>query len=118
MGHRIYRVRDPRAAVLERATLALSQAGVTTDRLELARATERAAREVLRVRYPDRGLEANVEFFTAVLLDAVGLPRQAFCLAFAASRVAGWLAHVGEERQRGRLIRPRSRYVGPAPAAV
>lgn len=118
MGHRIYRVRDPRAAVLERATLALSEAGVTTDRLELAHATERAAREVLRARYPDRSLEANVEFFTAVLLDAVGLPREAFSLAFAASRVAGWLAHVGEERQRGKLIRPRSKYVGPAPAAL
>jgi len=57
-----------------------------------------------------------VEFFTAVLLEAVGLPRDAFTPAFAVGRVAGWCAHYAEQRARGRLIRPASRYVGPAPA--
>ena len=83
MGHRIYRVRDPRAAVLERAIERLERGGLRTDRLALARAVERAAEELLRQRYPDRPLRANVEFYTAVLLDAVGLDRTLFSPAFA-----------------------------------
>jgi citrate synthase len=73
MGHRIYRVRDPRAAVLETAVRPLA-----SPRLELARAVERAAAKILAERKPDRPLAANVEFYTAVLLDAVGLPREQF----------------------------------------
>ncbi|MEO8797261.1 MAG: citrate/2-methylcitrate synthase, partial [Polyangiaceae bacterium] len=57
----------------------------------------------------------NVEFYTAVLLDTVGLPRQTFSPTFAVARVAGWCAHVIEQRRSGRLIRPMSRYVGSAP---
>ncbi|MFY0576734.1 citrate synthase [Cystobacter fuscus] len=115
MGHRIYRVRDPRAAVLERALERLEQGGLKTERLALARAVERAADELLRQRYPDRPLRANVEFYTAVLLDAVGLERALFPAVFACGRVAGWLGHVAEQRATGRLIRPASRYVGPMP---
>ena len=115
MGHRIYRVRDPRAAVLERAVERLEQAGVQTGRLALARAVERAAREVLQRRYPDRPLHANVEFYTAVLLDTLALPRGAFAAVFAVGRIAGWTAHVREQRANGRLIRPQSLYIGPAP---
>ena len=81
MGHRIYRVRDPRAAVLEQAVKPL----------------------------------AYVEFYTAVLLDAAGLPREQFSATFAVGRIAGWAAHVLEQRRVGRLIRPASRYVGPIP---
>ena len=120
MGHRIYRVRDPRAAVLERAVLRLEQAGQGGDRrrLELARAVESAATGILRARHPQRPLHANVEFYTAILLDALGLPRELFTPTFAAARVAGWCAHVREQRAVGRLIRPASRYVGsPATAA-
>jgi citrate synthase len=113
MGHRVYRTRDPRAEVLEQA---LRRAGLSTPRLALARAVETAAEGVLRSRHPDRPLRANVEFYTAVLLDAVGLPRQLFTPTFAVSRVAGWLAHAAEQRASGRLIRPASMYVGPAPA--
>ncbi len=116
MGHRIYRVRDPRAAVLERAIAALEQAGASTGRLALARAVERAAEGALRAKYPGRPLAANVEFYTAVLLDTVGIDRAAFAPTFAVGRVAGWAAHVLEQRETGRLIRPASRYVGPAPA--
>ncbi len=115
MGHRVYRVRDPRAAVLEAATRCLGQAGVEAPRLLLAQAVERAAEGVLRERYPTRPLRANVEFYTAVLLDAVGLPRELFTPTFAVGRVVGWYAHVLEQRRTGRLIRPASRYVGPAP---
>lgn len=110
MGHRVYRVRDPRAAVLEQAVRPLA-----SPRLELARAVERAAAKILRERKPDRPLAANVEFYTAVLLDAVGLPREQFSPTFAVSRIAGWAAHVLEQRRTGRLIRPASHYVGDLP---
>jgi citrate synthase len=115
MGHRIYRVRDPRAAVLEQALDRLQRSGVSGRRLELARSVEREADRILKERHPERALPANVEFYTAVLLDAIGLPRQAFSPTFAVSRVAGWCAHVSEQRAQGRLIRPASRYVGPSP---
>jgi len=115
MGHRIYRVRDPRAFVLERMVERLEKSGMASTRLSLARAVERAAEGALAARYPDRPLRANVEFYTAVLLDAVGLSRLLFPAAFAASRAAGWGAHVLEQRETGRLIRPSSTYVGPVP---
>jgi citrate synthase len=113
MGHRVYRVRDPRAAVLERSTLRLEQAGITTGRLPLARAVETAARGHLQRKYPTRDLAANVEFYTAVLLDTIGLPRSLFSPAFAIGRASGWCAHFGEQQSTGRLIRPASDYVGP-----
>ena len=116
MGHRIYRVRDPRAAVLEKAVAALEQADVTGSRLRLARATESAAQQALAARHAERPLRTNVEFYTAVLLEAVGLPREAFTPTFAVARVAGWCAHVAEQRRVGKLIRPSARYVGPLPA--
>jgi citrate synthase len=110
MGHRVYRVRDPRAAVLEEAVRPLA-----SPRLELARAVEHAAAKILRDRKPDRPLAANVEFYTAVLLDAVGLPREQFAATFAVSRIAGWAAHVIEQHRTGRLIRPASNYTGAMP---
>jgi citrate synthase len=109
-------VRDPRAAVLERAVAALEAGGGTSAYLARARAVERVAVRVLRERYPHRSLDVNVEFYTAVLLDALGFTRAAFSPIFAVGRVAGWLAHVDEERERGRLIRPDVRYVGELPA--
>lgn len=114
MGHRIYRVRDPRAAVFEKALERLESKGFSTGRLALARAVERAAEGVLRARHPTRPLHANVEFYTAVLLDTLRVPREAFTPTFAVGRVAGWCAHVREQRACGRLIRPASRYVGEA----
>ena len=121
MGHRVYRVRDPRAFVLERAIADLEAASSGTSpigrRLRLARAVEKEAETQLAARHPDRPLKANVEFYTAVLLEAVGLPRTLFTPTFAASRAAGWCAHVEEQRRHGRLIRPRSRYTDAAPAA-
>ena len=115
MGHRIYRVRDPRAAVLERAIEALERAGIRSGRLAMARSVEKAAVGALRARHPNRPLHANVEFYTAVILDAVGLPRSVFAPKFAVARVAGWVDHVAVQRGVGRLIRPASRYVGPSP---
>jgi citrate synthase len=116
LGHRIYRVRDPRALILETALAELERAGVGSSYLALARAVERAAVEVLDAHRPERRLRTNVEFYTAVLLDALTIPRSLFSAVFAAARVAGWLAHIAEERAANRLIRPRQRYVGPLPA--
>jgi citrate synthase len=116
MGHRVYRVRDPRAAVLERAIERLESKGKAGDRLRLARAVEKSADAVLRERHPDRALPANVEFYTAVLLEAIGLPREMFSPTFAMGRSAGWWAHVLEQRAVGRLIRPKALYVGPLAA--
>jgi citrate synthase len=104
-------VRDPRAAVLETAVRPLA-----SPRLALARAVEQAAGKILKERKPDRPLAANVEFYTAVLLDAVGLPREQFSPTFGVGRVAGWCAHVLEQRRVGKLIRPASTYVGPMPS--
>jgi citrate synthase len=118
MGHRIYRVRDPRAAVLERALEALERAVPTAAvgaRLALARAVEKTAERLLAERHPDRPLKANVEFYTSVILEAAGVPRALFSPIFASSRVVGWCAHVEEQRANGRLIRPSSRYIGPLP---
>ncbi len=118
LGHRIYRVRDPRAAVLERALERLERLerdGVASRYLALARAVERAAVDLLARRHPERRLETNVEFYTAVLLDAIGLPRVLFTPTFAVARIAGWLAHADEQLAGGRILRPRQRYVGPMP---
>lgn len=113
MGHRIYRTRDPRAAVLEQVARRLGETSAAGTRLLLAQAVEQAAARLLAERKPDRPLAANVEFYTAVVLDAVGLPAAAFAPAFAVGRSAGWAAHVLEQRRVGRLIRPDSKYVGP-----
>jgi citrate synthase len=110
-GHRVYRVRDPRADALKAALGKLQR----TDRLTLALAVEAAALALLKARKPDRPLETNVEFFTALLLDALGFPRDAFTAVFAMGRTTGWIAHAREQAKSGRLIRPKSLYVGPLP---
>ena len=111
-GHRIYRVRDPRADVLEATVARLSQGGVD---MPFAAAVEAYAREALRRAKPHRPLDTNVEFFTAILLDALQIPRQAFTPVFAVARAAGWTAHAREQQRTGRLLRPSSVYVGPLP---
>lgn len=115
-GHRIYRVRDPRADALRTALDRLAQVGAVDEkRLRLAEAVEAAALAALRRRKPQRRLETNVEFYTALLLEALGIPRSAFTCIFAAGRVGGWIAHAREQRLSGRLIRPQSTYLGPLP---
>jgi len=118
MGHRVYRVRDPRAAVLEAGVAKLAEAGLARDRLALAATVEAEAAALLKARYPDRVLAANVEFMTAVILDAIGVDRRDFTPLFACGRVVGWLGHVLEQRREARLIRPRAHYVGPEPRAA
>ncbi len=115
LGHRIYRVRDPRAAVLEVAVNTLEKHGVESPYLERARSVERVAVQVLAERYPERSLDTNVEFYTAVLLDVLGIPRSLFTPIFGCARVAGWLAHISEQGESGRIMRPRQQYTGTVP---
>jgi citrate synthase len=118
-GHRVYRVRDPRADALKRAVRALLAASdAPPGRLELAEAVETAALEVLRERKPGRSLDVNVELYTALLLEALAFPPAAFTGVFAMGRAAGWIAHAREQVAGGRLIRPASIYVGPTPRAA
>ncbi|MGH7125037.1 MAG: citrate synthase [Stellaceae bacterium] len=114
-GHRVYRVRDPRADALKAALRRLAPA---TPRLAFAELVERRALALLRRHRPGRALETNVEFYTALLLDALGVTRDAMVSVFATSRVAGWIAHALEQQRTGRIIRPASRYIGPTPAAA
>ena len=114
-GHRVWRGRDPRADALKSA---LQRLGPDAGRIAFAEEVERRALAALRRKKPDRPIETNVEFYTALLLDAVGLPREAFTPVFALARSAGWLAHALEQRKTGRLIRPAASYVGPRPEAA
>ena len=118
LGHRIYRVRDPRARVLVEAVTRLEASGAVSGYLSLARGVEKVAVGVLAERYPKRSLDTNVEFYTAVLLDVLGIPRALFTPVFGSARVAGWLAHFAEQRESRRIIRPRQRYVGTIPTAA
>jgi citrate synthase len=114
-GHRVWRGRDPRADALKGALLRL---GPDRGRIGFAEEVERRALAALQRKKPDRPIETNVEFYTALLLEAVGLPRDAFTPVFALARSVGWLAHALEQRQTGRLIRPAAHYIGPRPAAA
>jgi citrate synthase len=111
-GHRVYRVRDPRADVLKAA---LERFNSTNRRLAFALDVEAAARAALAKRKPGRPLDTNVEFYTALLLDALDIPRAAFTPTFAVARIAGWTAHIEEQLRRGRLLRPSSIYIGAMP---
>jgi citrate synthase len=113
-GHRVYKVRDPRAEVLSQAAERLFRAGGgDTELYELAREVEKTAVALLAEYKPGRNLQTNVEFYTALLLHGLGLPTDLFTPTFAVARVAGWTAHCFEQRASDRLIRPQSSYVGP-----
>jgi citrate synthase len=118
-GHRVYKVRDPRADALKKAVKVLGAgSNVLPGRLAYAEAVEQAALDILKERKPDRSLQTNVEFYTALLLEALAFPPPAFTCVFAMGRVSGWIAHAREQVAGGRLIRPQSRYVGPEPKAA
>jgi citrate synthase len=111
-GHRVYRVRDPRADVLGAAAERFYRRAGDMTLYELARSVEGTALRLLREHKPDRRLDTNVEFYTALLLHGLGLPTALFTPTFAIGRVAGWTAHALEQLDKGRLIRPQSEYMG------
>ncbi len=113
-GHRVYKVRDPRAEVLSRVAEKMQGAKLENRELfELARQVEQTALRVLNELKPGRNLRTNVEFYTALVLQAVGLEPTQFVAMFACGRVAGWCAHVIEQHEQDHLIRPQSEYTGP-----
>jgi citrate synthase len=112
-GHRVYRAYDPRARVLKRTALELG-----SPRVEVAAALEEAALKVLHERSPDRQLETNVEYWAAVVLDIAEIPADLTPAMFGCARVAGWSAHILEQKRTGRLVRPSARYIGPGPRSL
>lgn len=112
-GHRVYKVRDPRADVLAAAADRLFRGGGDMALYDLARKVESVALALLEEQKPGRRLQTNVEFYTALVLHGIGLPTDLFTTTFAVSRVVGWIAHAFEQRRAGRLIRPQSVYSGP-----
>lgn len=115
-GHRIYRVRDPRAEVLRLACQKIAEhSPELAERLSFAERMEALATRALAAHKPGRVLQTNVEYYTALLLEAIGFQREEFTAVFACGRVLGWLAHIAEQEREGRLIRPEVRYVGALP---
>ncbi len=108
-GHRVYKTTDPRAEILRD----MARQSSTPEFFALANGTERYALDELHRRKPDQRLYTNVEFYSAAVLNSVGLPRDFYPPTFAISRVAGWTAHILEQMVGNRLIRPQSEYVGP-----
>jgi citrate synthase len=114
-GHRVYKVRDPRAEVLSAAAARMFERTGDARLYELARSVEATAVRLLEEYKPGRKLQTNVEFYTALLLRGLGFDNAFFTPTFAIGRVAGWTAHCFEQRATGRLIRPQSIYIGPLP---
>jgi citrate synthase len=112
-GHRIYRAEDPRSRILKRTAAELG-----SPRIEIAEQLEQAALKALQERHPDRVLATNVEYYSALVLDVAEIPPPVAPAMFACSRVAGWSAHILEQKRTGRLFRPSARYVGPAPRSL
>jgi citrate synthase len=113
-GHRAYKTEDPRAVVLHQ----IARTVADPHRLALAEAVEQTALEALRRSKPGARLYTNVEYYSAVVLEAVGLPRDLFTPTFAVARTAGWTAHALEQASDNRLIRPDVEYIGPAKGRV
>ena len=112
-GHRVYKVRDPRADVLAAAAERLYTRAGDMSLYKLARDVEATALRLLEEYKPGRRLQTNVEFYTALVLHGLDLDVPLFTPTFAIGRVSGWLAHAMEQRAANRLIRPSSEYVGP-----
>jgi len=112
-GHRVYRAEDPRSRILKRTAKELG-----SPRFEVAEALEEAALAALRDYKPDYVIATNVEFYSAVVLDLAQVPPDLTPAMFACARVAGWSAHILEEKRTGRLIRPSARYIGPPSRSV
>lgn len=112
-GHRIYRAEDPRSRILKRTAKELN-----SPQVEIAEQLEQVALKALQEKSPDRVLATNVEYYSAIVLDVAEIPPPLAPAMFACSRVAGWSAHILEQKRTGRLFRPSAKYVGPAPRSL
>jgi citrate synthase len=107
-GHRIYRAEDPRSRILKRTAQELG-----SPQVQVAEELEQVALKALQERHPERVLATNVEYYSAIVLDVAEIPPPLAPAMFACSRVAGWSAHILEQKRTGRLFRPSAVYVGP-----
>jgi citrate synthase len=112
-GHRVYRAEDPRSRILKQTAKELGAPNI-----EIAEELEAVALKALQERSPDRVLATNVEYYSAIVLDVAEIPPPLAPAMFACSRVAGWSAHILEQKRTGRLFRPSAKYVGPAPRSL
>jgi citrate synthase len=112
-GHRVYRAEDPRSRILKETARELG-----SPQIEIAERLEAAALAELERRHPDRPLKTNVEYYSALVLDVAEIPPPLAPAMFACSRVAGWSAHILEQKRTGRLFRPSARYIGPPPRSL
>jgi citrate synthase len=112
-GHRVYRAEDPRSRILKRTAKELG-----APRVEIAEQLEQVALKALQEKHPERVLATNVEYYSAIVLDIAEIPPPLAPAMFACSRVAGWSAHILEQKRTGRLFRPSAIYVGPAPRSL
>jgi citrate synthase len=112
-GHRIYKVRDPRAALLSDAAERMAEETGDRHLLELTQAVENTVVRILEEEKPGRGLRANVELYAALILHTVGIPSEIFTPVFAVGRTSGWTAHMIEQMPKSLIIRPESVYSGP-----
>jgi citrate synthase len=112
-GHRVYRAEDPRSRILKRTAKELG-----APRVEIAEQLEHVALKALQEKHPERVLATNVEYYSAIVLDVAEIPPPLAPAMFACSRVAGWSAHILEQKRTGRLFRPSAIYVGPAPRSL
>ena len=112
-GHRIYRAEDPRSRILKRTAKELG-----APQVDVAEQLEEVALKALQEKSPDRVLATNVEYYSAIVLDVAEIPPPLAPAMFACSRVAGWSAHILEQKRTGRLFRPSAKYVGPAPRSL
>ena len=112
-GHRIYRAEDPRSRILKETAKELG-----APQIDVAEQLEQVALKALQEKSPDRVLATNVEYYSAIVLDVAEIPPPLAPAMFACSRVAGWSAHILEQKRTGRLFRPSAKYVGPAPRSL
>ncbi len=110
MGHRVYKVEDPRAKILRPLAERLAKSSGRGQWYDVAAQIEKLGRE--DEYFISRNLYANVDFYSAVVLFMIGIPVDQFTCMFALSRIAGWMAHIQEQLADNRLIRPKARYVG------
>lgn len=104
-GHRVYKTMDPRAPILRRLSKDLGERAGDTRWYEMSE-------EILATMHREKGIDPNVDFFSASAYHALGIPADLFTPIFAIARIGGWVTHVEAQYANNRLIRPRARYVG------
>lgn len=110
-GHRVYRALDPRAPILKRLAEELASRGGNTKWLEISERIQAIMAEEMERR--GKKIYPNVDFFSASVYYTLGIPMDSFTNVFACARAAGWTAHIMEQYEDNRLIRPKAEYVGP-----